>query len=97
MDRDTYNLYYSKRYDFTHPKYGLVYPISKIDEEGKVSIILENNEIVKGKGYLGFNKENLENDCFTLVFKFIIYYFLKCIMLYCSKLYCIKLPLCLNP
>ena len=26
-------------------------------------------EIVKGKGYLGFNKENLENDCFTLVFK----------------------------
>lgn len=47
MDRDTYNLYYSKRYDFTHPKYGLVYPISKIDEEGKVSIVLENNEIVK--------------------------------------------------
>lgn len=26
-------------------------------------------EIVKGKGYLGFNKENLENDSFTLVFK----------------------------
>lgn len=47
IDRDRYNLYYSKRYDFTHPKYGLVYPISKIDEEGKISIILENNEIVK--------------------------------------------------
>lgn len=26
-------------------------------------------EIVKGKGYLGFNKENLENDSFTLVFE----------------------------
>lgn len=26
-------------------------------------------EIVKGKGYLGFNKENLENDSFTIVFK----------------------------
>ena len=26
-------------------------------------------EIVKGKGYLGFNKGNLENDNFTIVFK----------------------------
>lgn len=47
IDRETYNIYYRRRYDFTHPTYGLVYPISKIGKDGKVSIIAENKNIYK--------------------------------------------------
>ena len=45
IDRETYYRYYNKRHDFIHPTLGIVYPISKIDSEGKVSVFYGKRSI----------------------------------------------------
>lgn len=47
IDRSTYKLYYEKRYDFLSPTLGVVYPLSKIYEDGKVSVLTSDREIRK--------------------------------------------------
>ena len=47
IDRATYKIYYDKRYDFLSPTLGVVYPMSKIYDDGKVSVLTSDRKIKK--------------------------------------------------
>lgn len=46
-DRTAYKTYYDKRYDFLSPTLGVVYPMSRIYDDGKVSVLTSDRKIKK--------------------------------------------------